>query len=294
MMLKLSKSHSVIKTAEEDKEDKAEGEKQEDAIQGSDLDGDADDLSDGLEEEGAEGEDGEKATDELAATKHKFDARREAATPHAHAAKDLFAKRREFMTQVNALDDQLSKHREVLRALDPKMKHEAYADDKELRNYLKPEKMLELKKKKKKLDKKSESLVVDGLLKVADVLDYAGHREGVTLVENVIRIFAKNEEMPKYDVQTIEKTPREYPEIAPYAPTMSTRGCPDHNGAQMQRIAEGSFQCELDGRVYNWNQGFKDYAGNVFPAAPITSVDFPDSAERLFENRQMATSKRSK
>jgi len=293
-MFKLSKNH-VVKTAD-DKEEKSHDEPE---LQGAEVEeDDADDMKEGLEQEGAEGEEGDNAEEELEDSKSpKFDARREAATPHAHAAKDLFAKRRELMNQVSMLDDQLSKHREVLRALDPKMKHEAYADDKELRSYLKPEKLMDdkKKKKKKKLDKKSEVEVIEGLLKVAEVLDYAGDPEGVSLVENMLQIFAKQDEgTPKYNLETVEKTKRKYPDVAEIAPSRSTRNCPDHYGVQMKRVAEGTFQCELDGRMYNWNQGFKDYNGNVYPAAPIRSVDFPDTTERMFETREMATNKKTK
>jgi hypothetical protein len=278
-MLKLSKAH-IVKTAEE--EVKEEKEEHDQELNGAEVadDDDANDEPEDKEEEP------EKA--------QKIDARREAATPHAHAAKNLFSKRRELMNQVNMLDDELSKHRDVLRALDPKMKHEAYADDKELRTYLKPEKMEEKKKKKKKLDKAAEVAVVDGLLKVAEVLDYAGDVEGVTLLEDMLRVFAKQDEVPQYGVKNVEKVDRKYPEIAPIPPTMSTRHCPDHNGAQMARVGNASFQCNLDGRIYNWDTGFKDMNGNVYPPAQISSVDFPETGERQFENRQQATSKNVK
>lgn len=281
--MKLSKNH-IVKTADDNEEKSHE----EAGLHGSDVEEDADEDYESLGDEPEEDQSGDRAK--------KYDARREAATPHANAAKDLYAKRRGLMEQINMLDDQLSKHREVLRALDPKMKHEAYADDKELKNYLKPEKAFgDKKKKKKKLDKKSEENVIDGLLKVAEVLDYAGDPEGVSLVESVIRTFAKKEDgMPKYDVLTIEKKDRKYPEIATYAPSLSTRNCPDHNGAQMKRVAEGTFQCELDGKMYNWNQGFKDYNGNTYPGASISSVDFPDTTERMFSTREMATNKNTK
>lgn len=292
-MLKLSKT-DVVKIAEEKEEDKqVHPDSAADDVQGSEVEDDADDMDEELTEEGAADEDGDEAEKELEDAKSpKFDARREAATPHAHAVKDLFTKRRALQEQVNMLNDEIFKHRDVLQALDPKMKHEAYADDKELRNFLRPEKVKEEKKKKKK---KAEQEAVENLLKIAEFLDYAGQPEGVSLVENILYIFAnKDEGMPKYDLETVEKTERKYPDIATGAPTMSTRNCPDHYGAQMQRVAEGTFQCELDGRMYNWNQGFKDYNGNVYPGAPIRSVDFPDTTERMFETRQMATSKRTK
>jgi hypothetical protein len=290
-MFKLSKIDPIQKTAEEDKQVHPDT-----GVQGADVADADDDMEDGLEQEGAADEDGDEAKEDLENAKSsRSSARLEAAKPHAHAAKDLFSKRRELMNQVNMLDDQLSKHREVLQALDPKMRHEAYADDKELRNYLKPEKIMD-KKRKKKLDKKSEQEVVEGLLKIADVLDYAGDPEGVSLVESVLRTFAKKDDegMPKYNVETVEKTERKYPETAAVSPGLSTRNCPDHHGAQMKRVAEGTFQCELDGRMYNWNQGFKDYNGNTYIAAPVRSVDFPDTTERMFETREMATNKKTK
>jgi hypothetical protein len=275
-MLKLSKNH-MIKIAEEDKM------QEEFPLHGSEVI-DADDVDTELDAE-AEDHEEEKGP--------KYDARREAATPHANAAKDLFNKRRELMGQVNMLDEQLSKHREVLRALDPKMKHEAYADDKELKHYLKPEKSIE-KKKKRKLDKHSETEVVKGLLKVAEMLDYAGHVEGVSYIENMLSIFANKDEMPKYDVKNVDKSERKYPDVSAVAPSLSIRHCPDHHGAQMARVAEGSFQCNIDGRIYNWNSGFKDYDGNIYPGASITSVDFPNNFESLFETREMATRKNQK
>ena len=284
--MKLSKNH-IVKTAEE-KEDAVADKEQE--LSGADVESDVDDA----DEESAEHEDDTDDEKELDADKKKkFDARREAATPHAHAIKDLFGKRRELMKQVNMLDDQMENHKQVLQALDPMAKHEAYADDKELRKWIRPEKLVE--KKKKKLDKKSEQEVLSGLVKVAEVLDFAGDSEGVSLVENMLQIFAKKEQgMPKYDLETVEKKERKYPEASAVAPSLSTRNCPDHHGAQMMRVAEGTFQCELDGRMYNWNQGFKDYSGNTFASAPIRSVDFPDTTERMFETREMATSKKTK
>lgn len=293
--MKLSKNH-VVKVAQEvEKESDETGAE----LNGSDVKDESDDesLEMAADDESSENEESGLSADTEAQKQLKFDARREAATPHAQAIKDLFAQRRELMSQVNALDTKMDKHRQVLQALDPMAKHEAYADDKELRKWLRPEKTLDdgkKKNKKKKLDKKSEQLVVEGLLKVAYVLDYAGDVEGVSLVENMLQIFAGKNEPAKYDVDTVEKKKREYPEVMSYAPALSTRHCPDHNGSMMQRVGEGSFQCNLDGKIYNWNAGFKNYAGDVFPGASIHSIDFPETSERLFETREMATNKRTK
>jgi hypothetical protein len=268
--MKLSKNSIIVKVADE-------AMAEDPIIQGADLDDD-----EALEEE----EMGKPA---------KHDPKLDAADPHAKSAKELFERRRELTKQLNELDDQLGKHREVLRALDPKMRHTMYADDKELKIYLRPEKIDDKKKKRKKLDKQAEVDVVDGLLKVAAVLDAAGDDEGVSIVENMLHVFAKKDDgMPHYDVETIEKEKRVYPEYKHPAPSLSTRGCPDHNGILMKRVGEGSFQCMLDGKIYNWNDGFKDYDGNVYPGAPIRSIDMPAIGEKMFENRSMALGKNIK
>ena len=214
-----------------------------------------------------------------------------AAEPHAKKAKELWDKRQECAKELEKVDSQLQAHRMVLRALLPKMDHELLLDDKDLRSYLKPEKIEE---KKRRRNKKADE-VIDQLIKIADVLDYNGQSEEVGIVDNIIRTFAKKEfERPIYDVENVEKKKRIYPDIAIPAPTMSVRTCPDHHGAQMQRVADNCFKCEMDGRVYNWDEGFKSYDGIQYGGGKIRSVDVPETVSRLFETREMAQSKNMK
>ena len=288
-MLKLSKCHKNIKVAQEQPQE----EPAEQSLLGSDvLEEDAPEL---MEADGGSSEPvvGEEDSVEESTPSKKYLATHEAATPHIMKAKELFKQVCMKEQELAELKEQLSKDVQVINALVPKGNHESLADDPEFRKYIKPKK--EDPDAKKKAKKKKNASIVDGLLKIAIVLDYAGDREGVSLVEDVLHIFANKEDKDsKYDLDTIEKIERKYVDVDPIAPTLSTRGCPDHNGAQMQRIAEGSFQCELDGKVYNWNEGFKDYSGNTYSGARISSVDFPDTAERIFETRSMALSKNQK
>lgn len=295
--MKLSKNHEVkVATEEEQKVVVADA-----PLMGANVNEDLP-LENAADDKNGEAEEEKENDDQDGEKDGKHDARLEAATPHANAAKDLFGKRRELLSQLNELDDKLNKHREVLQALDPKARHSAYADDGELRKYLKPEKEEKKKKRKKKLEAAVETEVVEGLLKVATLLDTNGDLEGMTYVENLLSLFtmkeAKKEEkkgdVPLYDVATIEKEKRDYPKVEEPAPTLSTRHCPDHRGVNLMRIADNSYQCQLDHRVYNWNQGFTDDEGNKYKAAPIRSVDFPETSSKLFENRQMALSKRQK
>lgn len=68
---------------------------------------------------------------------------------------------------------------------------------------------------------------------------------------------------------------RQYKEqVAHYRPLqmpLSTRTCPDHPGAQMMRVADNTYQCSLDHRIYPWNEGFVTYKGNVVPGGDVAN-----------------------
>jgi hypothetical protein len=76
---------------------------------------------------------------------------------------------------------------------------------------------------------------------------------------------------------------------------LSTRYCPDHAGIQIARIGEHEWQCELDKKVYNFDNGFTLINGDKVPGgnvenqssivvAPMHSV-FDSREERLQTNR---------
>lgn len=51
---------------------------------------------------------------------------------------------------------------------------------------------------------------------------------------------------------------------------LSVRTCPDHPGAQMMRVADGIFQCDMDKKVYNYHDGFKTLKGDVVPGGDVS------------------------
>jgi len=74
------------------------------------------------------------------------------------------------------------------------------------------------------------------------------------------------------------------------AHALSTRYCPEHQGSQMGRVGEGSYQCPLDGQVYNWETGWTDYDGNQHSGGSVAGQT-PDSSgyeipHRVFDSRE--------
>jgi hypothetical protein len=51
--------------------------------------------------------------------------------------------------------------------------------------------------------------------------------------------------------------------------TMPTRQCPDHPGQQMARVSDNVKQCMLDGKVYDFEQGFKTEDGVMHPGGSV-------------------------
>jgi hypothetical protein len=70
---------------------------------------------------------------------------------------------------------------------------------------------------------------------------------------------------------------------------LSTRTCPDHAGAQMARIGEGTFQCSLDKKIYNYYAGYTNEKGEKVPASDV-SLQSEKMDEReshsMFDNRE--------
>jgi hypothetical protein len=68
---------------------------------------------------------------------------------------------------------------------------------------------------------------------------------------------------------------------------LSTRGCPLHPGAQLARIGEHLFQCELDKKVYDYENGY-DLNGEHVPGGNValqTSNSTNIPGHSLFDTR---------
>jgi hypothetical protein len=69
---------------------------------------------------------------------------------------------------------------------------------------------------------------------------------------------------------------------------LSARSCPDHPGAQIARVGEHMWQCEMDKKVYNFETGFTLNNGSKVPggdvAAQTQGLEIPYHA--IFDTRE--------
>lgn len=69
---------------------------------------------------------------------------------------------------------------------------------------------------------------------------------------------------------------------------LNTRTCPDHPGAQMARVGEHVYQCELDKKVYNYETGYELNNGSKVPGGDVSQqtqgLDIPFHA--IFDTRE--------
>jgi len=69
---------------------------------------------------------------------------------------------------------------------------------------------------------------------------------------------------------------------------LSSRYCPDHAGAQIARVGEHMWQCELDKKIYNFETGFTLNSGVKVPGGDVANqsqiINIPFYA--IFDTRQ--------
>lgn len=69
---------------------------------------------------------------------------------------------------------------------------------------------------------------------------------------------------------------------------LSARSCPEHAGAQMARIGEHIFQCELDKKTYNYETGYTLNNGEHVPGGDVSlQTQNPNVAtSQIFDSRE--------
>jgi len=93
-------------------------------------------------------------------------------------------------------------------------------------------------------------------------------------------------------IEAVKKSPM-YKQYRPLEAPLKTRYCPDHAGVMASRIAEDTYQCELDGKTYNYAVGFKTDKGKIVPGTSVenqSQMEFP-SGENNFETRESRLSR---
>lgn len=166
----------------------------------------------------------------------------------------------------------------------------------------------------------SVNTVLNQLSNLADRLDNVGIVDAASMIDEFIKKTAedvmkwkeesnKTEQSKRYDTkyhheQQIrepkkEKNVESKHHVKTYQQgntiSLSTRNCPEHIGVQLGRVAEGVFQCALDGAIYNWEAGWTDYQGNKNPGGSVAgqTPSLSDYAvpARIFDSREINTNR---
>lgn len=130
------------------------------------------------------------------------------------------------------------------------------------------------------------SNALDLLVELADELDLKGEVKNANLVDDVSSIiktanisflFGKFKEEP-----VGAKRQRDFP--------LSTRYCPDHRGVSILRVDENTYQCPLDGKLYDFKSGYKNYDGEFVPGGCVShqtpdSLDYGGIPSQTYDNR---------
>jgi hypothetical protein len=143
--------------------------------------------------------------------------------------------------------------------------------------------------------KKQASVIDELLLTIAAPPNALAARKD--LEDNRLEELKKKYENPRKDLKEINKMSdvdkaldksrftKEYKVLE--AP-LSTRYCPDHPGAQISRVGEHVWQCNLDKKIYNFETGFDLNNGSKVPGGDVSlqtsSVSVPYQA--LFDTRE--------
>lgn len=150
--------------------------------------------------------------------------------------------------------------------------------------------------------------IFDKLSNTADKLDEIGSIKEADMIDDFIQKYAEDEQdklydskyhhslqirEPKKDQERVDREGRKDHHVHTYqhtgATSLNTRYCPDHVGVSLGRVSENTYQCPLDGQVYNWETGWTDYDGNEHPGGSI-AAQTPDSTgyaipHRVFDHR---------
>jgi hypothetical protein len=68
-------------------------------------------------------------------------------------------------------------------------------------------------------------------------------------------------------IKAIRKQVKEY---RPLEAPLSTRVCPDHPGTMVSRVSDNVVQCPIDGKTYDYREGFTTAKGNKVPGGSVS------------------------
>jgi hypothetical protein len=121
--------------------------------------------------------------------------------------------------------------------------------------------------------KKQASVIDELLLTIASPPDALGMRKD--LLENRIEELKKKYNLKQHDKVLKTKSQVEKMEVMKeykiQEHPLSTRTCTEHPGAQMGRVGEYRYQCSLDGKIYDYTEGYTLLNGDKVPGGDVAN-----------------------
>jgi len=166
----------------------------------------------------------------------------------------------------------------------------------------------------------SNNSVFEKLANIADRLDVLGAVDEAELIDGFIKRYAEedsdyqgedmsSEQSKRYDSkyhhslqirepktkqERVDREGREKHHVhtmqSVEATALSTRYCPEHVGVPVSRVGESTYQCSLDGAIFNYETGWTDHDGNEHPGGSL-AAQTPDSSgyatpHRMYDSRE--------
>jgi len=142
---------------------------------------------------------------------------------------------------------------------------------------------------------KQASVIDELLLTIASPPDAVAQRQD--LLDKRLEEVKKKYEQPRKDLSEVNKIADSEKLIENSNMTkqmdileapLSSRYCPDHPGAQMARVGEHMWQCELDKKIYNFETGFTLNNGTKVPGGDVSNQTkaFDAPFYNIFDSRE--------
>jgi len=119
----------------------------------------------------------------------------------------------------------------------------------------------------------------DGLANIANSLDARGLYKEANMVTKTLMSIAAGEETGFYG-HDYDDSKQSEPAVDEYGykndPSLSVGTCPDHRGTRLIPVDDRIYQCPIDGKIYNWAEGFTALDGTKYRGGDV-AAQTPDS-----------------
>lgn len=120
-------------------------------------------------------------------------------------------------------------------------------------------------------DKSGDPLLQKQSLVLDQILNSLASDQSIKLARPTEELYDLSKKMKEYfGADKMAKAVKEQiKEYRPLESSLNTRTCPDHPGAQIQRLDDQKYQCSLDGKIYDFREGYTTIKGNKVPGGQV-------------------------